>query len=256
MNGMDPKIQVQVNPDEDTEWNDILRSHGIIPEKEKDPTEELEEALGDAIERQHANRLEDKDLDELDALEDEEDEDFLNVYKMKRMAEMQQLRTKSKFGSVYPINKPEYKSEVTDASNESFVFLHMSLQSSLQSRLLSSLMVDLARKFPEIKFVEIAGNRAVENYPESNCPTIVIYHNGDVVRQYITLTMLSGNQTTLTDLEKVLVDIDAVKHTDNRLVMNQQDDDLEEAHRLRFQKKAVRSNLYDNGDDDDDDFFD
>ena len=28
----DPKFQVQVDPNEDTEWNDILRQHGIIPE--------------------------------------------------------------------------------------------------------------------------------------------------------------------------------------------------------------------------------
>lgn len=28
------------NPNEDTEWNDILRSKGIIPQKEKEVTED------------------------------------------------------------------------------------------------------------------------------------------------------------------------------------------------------------------------
>jgi len=28
------------NPNEDTEWNDILRSKGILPQKEKEVTEE------------------------------------------------------------------------------------------------------------------------------------------------------------------------------------------------------------------------
>ena len=90
----DPKFQVQVDPNEDTEWNDILRLHGIIPERPPSPTAELEAALEEAIVKQHDNRLENKDLDELDELEDEEDEDFLNHYKQKRMAELKKISEK------------------------------------------------------------------------------------------------------------------------------------------------------------------
>lgn len=61
--------------------NDILRKHGIIPEKPPSPTPIIEEAILEAQRRAHENRLEDKDLDELDALEDEEDEDFLEQYR-------------------------------------------------------------------------------------------------------------------------------------------------------------------------------
>lgn len=245
-------INTQVDPNEDTEWNDILRAKGIIPEKPPSPTLQLEEALNDAVVKQWDNRLEGKDLDELDALEGEEDEDFLQEYKNKRMAEIQELTKASKFGRVYPITKPEYKEEITDASNDSFVFVHMSLQSSLQSRLLSSLFVTLASKYPELKFVEIPASRAVENYPESNCPTILIYRNGDVLKQYITLTQLGGNATTIKDLEKILIDLNCVKHSDKRLIINSEDEDLEEAHKLRFMKKSIRND----NNDDDDDFFD
>ena len=61
--------------------NDILRQHGIIPEKPPSPTPIIEEALQEAFKRAHENRLEGKDLDELNELEDEEDEDFLNKYR-------------------------------------------------------------------------------------------------------------------------------------------------------------------------------
>lgn len=61
--------------------NDILRKHGIIPEKPPSPTPIIEEAILEAQRRAHENRLEDKDLDELDALEDEEDEGFLEQYR-------------------------------------------------------------------------------------------------------------------------------------------------------------------------------
>lgn len=61
--------------------NDILRQHGIIPEKPVDPEPLIQEALVEAEHRAYSNRLEDKDIDELDALEDEEDEEFLNSYR-------------------------------------------------------------------------------------------------------------------------------------------------------------------------------
>ncbi|ODV82428.1 thioredoxin-like protein [Suhomyces tanzawaensis NRRL Y-17324] len=250
------KVPVEVNPDEDTEWNDILRSHGIIPERPPSPTAELEAALDEAVKRQHENRLESKDLDELDALEDEEDEEFLNFYKNKRMQELKKLADKKKFGSVMPISKNEYESEVTKASNESFVLIHLSLQSSLQSRLLSSILVTLAQKFPEIKFCEIPANRCIENYPESNCPTLIIYHKTAVLKQFITLTQLGGNDTKVKDLESVLVDLQAVEMHDKRLVSNQQDEDLEEERKFRFVKKSVRGRTNDDEDDDEDDFYD
>ncbi|KAH3667830.1 hypothetical protein WICMUC_005230 [Wickerhamomyces mucosus] len=255
----DPKINMQVDPNEDTEWNDILRKHGVIPERPPSPTEQLEEALQEAVVRQWENRLEGKDLEELEDLEDEEDEEFLEHYKNKRLQELAKLNEASKFGRVYPITKPEYNKEITEASgNNTFVLAHLSLQSSLQSRLLSSIFIQLASKFKEIKFVEIPASRAIENYPDSNCPTILIYHNKDVVKQYITLTQLGGNATSLKDLEKVLVNVNAVKDNDKRLVINNQDEDLEESHKLRFVKKSIRSSNRDDDDDDDedDDFFD
>lgn len=251
----DPKVQMQVDPDEDTEWNDILRKHGVIPERAPSPTAQLEEALQEAVVKQWDNRLENKDIEELEALEDDEDEDFLQEYKNKRLRELNELSKAAKFGRVYPITKPEYKTEITDASNDAFVLVHLTSQGVLQSRLLSSIWSSLASKFPELKFVEIVGSRAIENYPDSNCPTVIIYHKGDVLRQYITLTQLGGNATTLKDLEKVLVDILAVKDSDKRLTINDQDDDLAESHRLRFMNKSIRA-TDDNDDDGDDDFFD
>ena len=62
--------------------NDILRKHGVIPEKPPSPTPIIQEAVQEAVRRAHENRLEGKDLDELDELEDEEDEAFLEKYRL------------------------------------------------------------------------------------------------------------------------------------------------------------------------------
>lgn len=259
MPGMpDQKIQVEVDPTEDTEWNDILRAKGIIPEKKPDPTEQLEEALAEAVANQQKNRLEGLDLDELDALEDEEDEDFLESYKQKRLAEMRKLASNEKFGSVYPVSKPEWKKEVTDASKNVPVFVHLSCESQIQSRLLSVILRSAAAKFKDIKFCEIEGRRAIEGYPDKNCPTILIYKDGELIKQLVTLLMLNGNDTTLKDIEALLVDLHCIDGNDKRLIINQEEDaDLKESHKLRFQKKSIkgRSNLSDDADEEDD-FFD
>jgi hypothetical protein len=63
------------------ERNDILRKHGVIPEKPPSPTPMIEEALQQARQLAQENRLEGKDLDELAELEDEEDDDFLDFYR-------------------------------------------------------------------------------------------------------------------------------------------------------------------------------
>lgn len=256
MSLQDIKVPVEVNPDEDTEWNDILRAHGIIPERPKSPTAELEEALGEAVRKQHENRLENKTMAQLDELEDEEDEDFLEEYKMRRFQELQSLQAKAKFGSVLHITKPEYEEEVTKASQNTYVLVHMSLQLAVQSRLLAHHLVTLAQKFPELKFTDIPASRCVENYPEANCPTWILYHKGNIVKQYVTLTELGGSDCKVTDLEKVLVDIGAVNHSDERLEMNNLDEDLEEAHKSRFVKKSLRGRAQTHDDDEDDDFYD
>lgn len=252
MNNM--KMQVEVDPTEDTEWNDILREKGVIPERPPSPTAELERALDEAVKKQHENRLEGLDIDDLEELEDEEDEEFLNSYKSKRMQEIKKLSERKKFGSVLPIAKNEYEDEVTKASNDCIVFVHLSLQSSLQSRLLASIMIDLAYKFPEIKFCDIPATRCIENYPEQNCPTLMVYNKGNVIKQFITLTQLGGNATRANDLERVLVDVEAVNVNDKRLLINQEDEDISEQRKFRFMKKSIKGGIDD--EDSDGDFYD
>lgn len=271
----EPMFQVQVDESEDTEWNDILRAKGVIPERPPSPTAQLEEALQEAIAKQHENRLEGKDLSDLEELEDDEDEEFLELYKRKRLAEIAKLQQQSKFGEVYEINKPEYSKEITDASMGSkgetdedtksgvYVFVHLALQSKLQSRVLSHIFRQLAPKFREIKFVEITANRAIENYPESNCPTLLVYYKGDVIKNMITLLELGGNDTKIGDVEALMVKLGAVDDRDGRLIINQDDEEALEARDQKLQQKSIRSGINGNFNigigsklDDEDDFFD
>ena len=74
------------NPSEDTEWNDALRRHGILPQKEGEVTEDqlinmVEETVQKKTGMNVVKAYEDLTLDELEELEDEEDERVLLKYR-------------------------------------------------------------------------------------------------------------------------------------------------------------------------------
>lgn len=71
------------------------------------------------------NNLENKTLDELDELEDEEDEKILLEYRKRRIAEMQELANKSKYGEVVEISAQDYIQEVNKAGEDIWVILHL-----------------------------------------------------------------------------------------------------------------------------------
>lgn len=72
-----------------------------------------------------ANNLEEKTLDELDELEDEEDERVLEEYRRKRIAEMKELASKSKYGEMREITAEDYVQEVNNAGEDVWVILHL-----------------------------------------------------------------------------------------------------------------------------------
>ncbi|EOD53086.1 hypothetical protein GTA08_BOTSDO02255 [Neofusicoccum parvum] len=245
MNQMpDVPMQVEVDPNEDTEWNDILRKHGIIPEKPPSPTPMIEEALVEARRLAHENRLEGKDLDELAELEDEEDDDFLEQYRKKRMAELSTIQVASKFNQVHHLQKPDYGRDVTDASKEAWVLVLLTAASTnTESQRAVELWRELARKFGDIKFCQIRGNMCIEGYPDRNTPTVLVYKDGDIKRQIVTLKELNGPRTSVEDVEKLLIDLGALKHGDPRLRRKEEEPDES--------SKKIRQSRVDDDDDSD-----
>jgi hypothetical protein len=232
--------------------NDILRKHKIIPEKPPSPTPLIEEAILEGRRLAHENRLEGKDLDELDALEDEEDEAFLEKYRQQRVQELHSLSQKSLHGSVYPISKPEYSREVTEASKTEPVLVNLtsSLGTNVESRVLTELWRRAAVEFREIKFCEMRGDQAIEGYPDRNCPTILVYMNGDLAKQVVGLGALGGVRMGTKELDSLLVEVGAVKANDMRIQKRRrQEEDDEDAPKLTGIRDKARQANVDDGDD-------
>ncbi|KAH8170083.1 phosducin domain-containing protein [Sarocladium implicatum] len=250
----DQRIAVPIDdPNADTEWNEILRKHGVIPEKPPSPTPMIEEAILEGRRLAHENRLEGKDLDELDELEDEEEEAFLEEYRKKRMAEMNELTKKALYGSVYPISKPEYQREVTDASAKGPVFVNLtsSMGTNVESRVLSELWRQAAKEYGEVKFCEIRASQAIENYPDRNCPTILVYKNGDIIKQVVTLATIGGVKINMQKIDDMLVETGAVPQSDLRIVKRRRA--AEDAEEEKLAGKTIKTGTAGRSKDDDDD---
>ena len=76
---------------------------------------------------------------------------------------------------------------------------------------------ELATRFGDVKFCQMQANLCIEGYPDRNTPTILIYKDGDIKRQIVTLKDLRGDKTIHQDMEQVLVGLGAVKPSDTRL---------------------------------------
>ncbi|TKA25987.1 hypothetical protein B0A50_05499 [Salinomyces thailandicus] len=226
---MDMNMPVNVpvdDPNADTEWNDILRKHGVIPEKPPSPTPMIEEALTQARQLAHENRLEGKDLEELDELEDDEDEDFLNSYRAKRMNELSEIQHASVYGQVYPVQKPEYSRAVTEESAKAWVCVLLTSSSGMntESRVMGEVWRELAGKWGDIKFCQMAADLCIEGYPDKNTPTVLVYRDTNIRRQIVTLAELKGPKTGVEDVEAVLLGLGALQHGDVRLKKKRDED--------------------------------
>jgi hypothetical protein len=130
------------------------------------------------------------------------------------------------------------------------VNLTSSLGTNVESRVLSELWREIARKFGDVKFCEIRGDMCIEGYPDRNTPTILAYRDGDIQRQLVTLAELRGVRTKLEDLERLLVEVGAIKENDMRLRRKDgNDDDDDDGGQQRKQNGRKNDNVADDDDD-------
>ncbi|XP_077152728.1 phosducin-like protein 3 [Ranitomeya variabilis] len=219
------------DPNEDTEWNDILRRKGILPPKEVPKEDEEEEA--EILKQQSVVKTyEDMTLEELDENEDEfgeEDERAIEQYRQQRLAQWQATQIKNKFGEVLEISGQDYVQEVTNASKDLWVILHLYKQGIPLCTLINQHLAALARKFKDVKFVKSISTTCIPNYPDKNLPTIFVYLDGDIRARFIGPLLFGGMNLTQDELEWKLSESGAIKT------------DLEENPRQQIQDQFMSS---------------
>jgi len=193
------------DPNEDTEWNDLLRKRGIIPEKEVDVTEEeIAEMIERTIEEKNSaeGRLGKLSMDELDEVEDDEDEALIVEFRRRRIAELKAEAEKSKYGEVQEITAVDYVEKVNNAGTGVWVFLHLYKQGIPVCAQINQNLTVLARKYPQVKFIKAISTTCIPNFPDHNLPAMFVYFEGQMKKQFVGLDF--GNKVSCDALEWIL----------------------------------------------------
>ncbi|TCD70594.1 hypothetical protein EIP91_002624 [Steccherinum ochraceum] len=223
-----------VKPDEDTEFNDALRKHGILPPKEappRTPSPPPSPSLHDTMEG--------LTLDELKELaEDQGDDDVERIveqFRQQRLAELNKLRD-ARFGRVYPIGRDDYTREVTDASSVDHDEEHKGKGTGVvcflykdgipRSDMTFEHIRILAQRHPHTKFVSIVGDKCIPNLPDTRVPMLIIYRNGDVLNQIVSWG--ADRERKIEELEAVLILAGAIIPQQQPPSRSQKDSDDEE----------------------------
>jgi len=248
---------LQPNYNEDTEWNDILREKGLIPQKPKeleitedDVAAMLEEAVNEKI---HGKPMDDLSLDELDELEDLEDDRILEEYRRKRIAEMQSQLKRERFGEVTQISEPDFVKEVTEASKDVWVVCHLFKPSIPACKLINAILVKLAARHKYCKFIKIIGDHCIHGYPDKNMPSLLIYGKGDMRKQIVGIQSFPGGMScTVDDLELFLHRLGAIK---SAAALNKEDQvERNKKEYLIYSGSSASKGEFNIEDDDDDDW--
>ncbi|BGP16847.1 hypothetical protein JCM10213_003333 [Rhodosporidiobolus nylandii] len=199
-----------INYDEDTEFNEALRKHGIIPPKEPNADRSPSPPPAPPSPTLSELDLEDLAINKDDSVRRDELERVLEAQREKE----KETLSRRKFGRIYPIGKPDYKREVTEASNEELpgepegwgtgVVCVLFKDSVPESKLLMPILQELASLYPSTKFVSIVSDHCIENYPDKNVPTMLIYRKGQMMGQVVGLGAMGGMKATLRDVERIL----------------------------------------------------
>ncbi|OWT38613.1 GTPase inhibitor [Cryptococcus neoformans] len=227
-----------VNPDEDTEFNDALRRHGILPPKppSRSPSPDIPHITHtDAVRAVAATA----DADQLVTLiegdnVDSDDERMFEEYKRKRLHEMKKEEKKGRFGSMEPLGREDFVKEVTEGSKAdpdgeqiedqddddeessprlkgTGVVVFLFKDSVPLSQHLRPLLNQAAAAHPSTKFLSIPAGLCIPNYPDKNVPTLLIYRNGEMIGNVVAGMGLKGMKTTVRDLEGLLLYFKAVE---------------------------------------------
>ncbi|XP_060553545.1 phosducin-like protein 3 [Ruditapes philippinarum] len=205
------------DPNADTEWNDVLRAKGILPPKEE--KELTEDDIVAMVENTIENKAKGKDmsdmgLDELNDIEDdidEEEERIFEEYRRQRMAEMREAQQKNKFGEVREISKSDWVTEVNKAGDGIWVVIHVYKPSIPLCKLVNQHISNLAQKFPSTKFLRSVSSVCIPNYPDKNLPTIFVYHENVMKKQFVGPLAFGGMNLKQNELEWMLSQTGAVQ---------------------------------------------
>uniref|UniRef100_A0A7S3JXT9 Phosducin domain-containing protein n=2 Tax=Aureoumbra lagunensis TaxID=44058 RepID=A0A7S3JXT9_9STRA len=187
-----------------TQWDEVLMSKGIVtrdqcllakgftPEQVLDIYAEEAQNAAEATRMRAAREAlvshpgESATIEELDELEEDElyaDDAALAKYREARMRELKEAQERNRYGTVENIGREDWMREVNDASQDTWVLVHLYEDCIEACQILDAMLVGLAKEYRALKFVRIRARAAVENWPEDKVPVLFLYYHGEMKHQ-------------------------------------------------------------------------
>ncbi|XP_047253801.1 viral IAP-associated factor homolog [Capsicum annuum] len=156
---------------------------------------------------------------------------------MKRIAEMREVAKIVRFGSVTPISGADFVLEVSQAPEDVWVVVLLYKDGYSDCQILLQCLDELVTKYPATKFVKIISTDCIQNYPDCNLPTVLVYHNGALKSNYVGVHSF-GRRCTPEGITLTLCQSDPVLN-DGRSKKEQSREAVLERVRERFLEKVV-----------------
>ncbi len=120
-----------------------------------------------------------------------------HLHRQRRLAELRAAASTPRFGTVEDIRGSEFVQKVSEASaSGTWVVVLLHKEHSAGCQLLGSCLAELARSYPETKFVRIVSTDCIPSYPDRNLPTLLLYHNGACKQHLVGAAMYGGAAMT------------------------------------------------------------
>jgi hypothetical protein len=172
-----------------TQWDDIQRKLGNLPPKppafKPDAFTPESDPYSVPKDKSWIDQLSHDDLEVLEDDPDLDDDRFLQEYRKKRLAEMQDEAKQIRFGSILPISGSDFVREVSQAPSDVWVVVLLFKEGFPECQLMLQCLDELARRYPATKFVKIISTDCIPNYPDRNLPTLLVYNNAAVKANYV-----------------------------------------------------------------------
>eukprot|EP01060_Flectonema_neradi_P019835 TRINITY_DN27352_c0_g1_i1.p1 TRINITY_DN27352_c0_g1~~TRINITY_DN27352_c0_g1_i1.p1 ORF type:complete len:259 (+),score=59.57 TRINITY_DN27352_c0_g1_i1:65-841(+) len=224
-----------------TEWEDIQYKFGNKVGKYATREEEIrqQKEMKDIIENviDNYDPLENRTVEQLDEMLQEDgrgddDEDALVAYRRARRMEELERQRGTKFGSIRHITKSEYVSEVSKAGEDIWVLCLLIEEGNAHCEYLLRIMSDIAERNSALKIVSIKSTDAIDKFPASHLPTVLVYHSGEMKKQITTLKPWCKTEArpTLEEVEDYLRTIGPLRNA-RRVVESDSEEEEEEDRR-------------------------
>lgn len=106
-------------------------------------------------------------------------------FRAKKLLQLQ-LQKSNHFGSITEISRNDFVSEVTETSKNHPVLVYLYQTANINCQILAKWLTQhAAPSYPSIKFVQIQSTRCIQNYPDANLPTLLLYRLGTVQKQLL-----------------------------------------------------------------------